>query len=146
MPALAALLGTEWPLTQAPMAGVQGSRLAIAVSNAGGLGSLPSALLGIEAPACGAGADQGADAEAVQRQLLLPRAPCGRYRARNSLACLARALLRRVSPQRAIRRFEEMHVKACRPSSLAAFQVATPMRRTRSHTQSNRYPAQVQAP
>ncbi len=33
------------PIIQAPMAGVQGSALAIAVSNAGGLGSLPCAML-----------------------------------------------------------------------------------------------------
>jgi nitronate monooxygenase len=33
------------PLVQAPMAGVQGSQLAIAVSRAGGLGSLPCAML-----------------------------------------------------------------------------------------------------
>jgi nitronate monooxygenase len=39
------LLGTEFPIIQAPMAGVQGSALAIAVSNAGGLGSLPCAML-----------------------------------------------------------------------------------------------------
>jgi nitronate monooxygenase len=39
------LLGVEYPLIQAPMAGVQGSALAIAVSNAGGLGSLPCAML-----------------------------------------------------------------------------------------------------
>ena len=37
--------GIELPIVQAPMAGVQGSALAIAVSNAGGLGSLPCALL-----------------------------------------------------------------------------------------------------
>jgi nitronate monooxygenase len=43
------LLGTEHPIIQAPMAGVQGSALAIAVSNAGGLGSLPCAMLGIDA-------------------------------------------------------------------------------------------------
>jgi nitronate monooxygenase len=43
------LLGTELPIIQAPMAGVQGSALAIAVSDAGGLGSLPCAMLGIEA-------------------------------------------------------------------------------------------------
>lgn len=43
------LLGTELPIIQAPMAGVQGSALAVAVSNAGGLGSLPCALLGPEA-------------------------------------------------------------------------------------------------
>lgn len=38
-------LGTAYPLIQAPMAGVQGSALAIAVSRAGGLGSLPCAML-----------------------------------------------------------------------------------------------------
>lgn len=42
------LFGIELPVIQAPMAGVQGSRLAIAVSNAGGLGSLPCAMLGID--------------------------------------------------------------------------------------------------
>jgi nitronate monooxygenase len=42
-------LGIELPIIQAPMAGVQGSTLAIAVSNAGGLGSLPCALLGPDA-------------------------------------------------------------------------------------------------
>ncbi|HEV7715779.1 MAG TPA: nitronate monooxygenase, partial [Steroidobacteraceae bacterium] len=39
------VLGVELPIIQAPMAGWQGSALAIAVSNAGGLGSLPCALL-----------------------------------------------------------------------------------------------------
>lgn len=39
------LLGIELPIIQAPMAGVQAGAMAIAVSNAGGLGSLPSALL-----------------------------------------------------------------------------------------------------
>lgn len=39
------LLGIELPIIQAPMAGVQGSALSVAVSNAGGLGSLPCALL-----------------------------------------------------------------------------------------------------
>ncbi len=39
------LLGIELPIVQAPMAGVQGSALAAAVSNAGGLGSLPCAML-----------------------------------------------------------------------------------------------------
>lgn len=45
---LRSLLGIEFPIIQAPMAGVQGSALAIAVSAAGGLGSLPCALLSIE--------------------------------------------------------------------------------------------------
>jgi nitronate monooxygenase len=42
------LLGIELPIVQAPMAGVQGSALAVAVSNAGGLGSLPCAMLGVD--------------------------------------------------------------------------------------------------
>ncbi len=43
------LLGCELPIIQAPMAGVQGSALAVAVSNAGGLGSLPCAALSVDA-------------------------------------------------------------------------------------------------
>ena len=43
------LFEIELPIIQAPMAGVQGSALAIAVSNAGGLGSLPCAMLSLEA-------------------------------------------------------------------------------------------------
>jgi nitronate monooxygenase len=39
------LLGVELPIIQAPMAGVQGSALASAVSTAGGLGSLPCGML-----------------------------------------------------------------------------------------------------
>ena len=46
---LTELLGIEHPIIQAPMAGVQGSALALAVSNAGALGSLPAALLGLKA-------------------------------------------------------------------------------------------------
>jgi len=42
------LFGIELPIVQAPMAGSQGSALAAAVSGAGGLGSLPCALLGAE--------------------------------------------------------------------------------------------------
>jgi len=43
------LLGISLPIIQAPMAGVQGSELTLAVSNAGGLGSLPCAMLGLDA-------------------------------------------------------------------------------------------------
>ncbi|MFN0164038.1 MAG: NAD(P)H-dependent flavin oxidoreductase [Burkholderiales bacterium] len=46
---LAAWLGIELPVIQAPMAGSQGSALAIAVCNAGGLGSLPCAMLSSDA-------------------------------------------------------------------------------------------------
>lgn len=42
------LFSIELPIIQAPMATVQGSAMAIAVSNAGGLGSLPCATLSIE--------------------------------------------------------------------------------------------------
>lgn len=43
------LLGTRWPIIQAPMAGVQGSGLAVAVSDCGALGSVPAALLDAQA-------------------------------------------------------------------------------------------------
>jgi nitronate monooxygenase len=42
------LLGIDLPIIQAPMAGVQNSKLAIAVSNSGGLGSLPCAMLSLD--------------------------------------------------------------------------------------------------
>ncbi|MBC8055394.1 MAG: nitronate monooxygenase, partial [Rhizobiales bacterium] len=45
MTSLQSLFGIELPIIQAPMAGVQTSPLTIAVSNAGGLGSLPCAML-----------------------------------------------------------------------------------------------------
>jgi nitronate monooxygenase len=40
------LLGLELPIVQAPMAGANGVDMAVAVSNAGGLGSLPCAMSG----------------------------------------------------------------------------------------------------
>jgi nitronate monooxygenase len=43
------MLKIELPIIQSPMAGVQGSALAAAVSGAGGLGSLPCAMLDAEA-------------------------------------------------------------------------------------------------
>ena len=58
------LLGIELPLIQAPMAGVQASALAIAVSNAGGLGSLPCAMLAPEA--------QRAELEKIHAQTTRP--------------------------------------------------------------------------
>jgi nitronate monooxygenase len=62
---LGELLGIELPIIQAPMAGAQGSALAAAVSEAGGLGSLPAALL---------------DADGMRRELAAVRArtakPC----------------------------------------------------------------------
>lgn len=43
------MLGTRWPLIQAPMAGAQDASLAIAVGEAGALGSLPGAMLAPDA-------------------------------------------------------------------------------------------------
>ena len=43
------LLGTQFPVIQAPMAGVQVGALTVAVSNAGALGSLPCAMLDVPA-------------------------------------------------------------------------------------------------
>jgi nitronate monooxygenase len=48
MMTLQSLFNTQFPIIQAPMAGVQDHRLAVAVSNAGGLGSLPAAMLSLE--------------------------------------------------------------------------------------------------
>ncbi len=46
---LQALLGIQFPIIQAPMAGAQGSALALAVTQSGGLGSLPAATISLEA-------------------------------------------------------------------------------------------------
>lgn len=46
--ALTDLIGAPYPLVQAPMAGAQGSALALAVCAAGGVGSLPAAMLSPE--------------------------------------------------------------------------------------------------
>jgi nitronate monooxygenase len=48
MMSLQQLLGIKLPIIQAPMAGVQDHALAVAVANAGGLGSLPCAMLTLE--------------------------------------------------------------------------------------------------
>lgn len=42
------LFGIDVPIIQAPMAGAQGSAMAVAVCEAGGLGSLPAALLSVD--------------------------------------------------------------------------------------------------
>src|SRR3954454_6647671 len=60
---LTSLLGTELPIIQAPMAGVQDGALAAAVSEAGALGSLPRAPL---------------DPEAMRRELAAIRARTAR--------------------------------------------------------------------
>lgn len=64
MTSLQDLFGIELPIVQAPMAGVQTSAMAIAVSNAGGLGSLPAAMLSVDA--------LRAELEAVRAQTTMP--------------------------------------------------------------------------
>ena len=61
----------ELPIIQAPMAGVQAGALAIAVSNAGGLGSLPCALLDRDAMRAELSIVTAGTIEALQRELLL---------------------------------------------------------------------------
>ena len=73
---LMALLGIELSIIQAPMAGVQGSALAAAVSNAGGLGSLPAAMLSLSALRSAVDRTAGRHRPTLQRELLLP--PSGR--------------------------------------------------------------------
>ena len=58
------LFNTDLPIIQAPMAGVQGCALAVAVSNAGGLGSLPCAMLSTAAIA--------SEIQAIQAQTTRP--------------------------------------------------------------------------
>ena len=62
------------------MAGVQGSALAVAVSNAGGLGSLPCAMLGLDVMRKELTAIAAPNHETVQRELLLPRAASAQHR------------------------------------------------------------------
>ena len=66
------LFGIEHPIIQAPMAGVQGSAMAIAVSNAGGLGSLPCAMLEVERDPRRARDHPGSELSTGEREFLLP--------------------------------------------------------------------------
>jgi nitronate monooxygenase len=83
---LSDLLGLELPVIQAPMAGVQGSALAGAVSHAGGLGSLPCAMLTLDEIRSEVAAIRQDDQPALQHQFLLPQDAPGRCRARAPLA------------------------------------------------------------
>ena len=68
------LFGIELPIIQAPMAGSVGSEMVIAVSEAGGLGSLPCAMLSPEQMRNELGDHPSEDFPAHQPQLLLPPA------------------------------------------------------------------------
>ena len=68
------LFGIDLPIIQAPMAGCVHAEMAIAVSEAGGLGSLPCALLYSGAGAGRGGDDPQGHVAADQPQFLLPHA------------------------------------------------------------------------
>ena len=85
---LAGILGTEFPLIQAPMAGVQDSALAIAVASAGGLGSLPARAAGAGDLRTSSPRSRPRTRRPVQRELLLPRAAARRT---GSASCVARS-------------------------------------------------------
>ena len=65
-------LPSRLPIIQAPMAGSQGVELCVAVCEAGGLGSIPSAMLDSRDLARPDRRNPRPYAGAVQRQLLLP--------------------------------------------------------------------------
>ena len=68
---LFAELGMRYPIIQAPMAGVQNSELAMAVTGAGALGSLPAAMLSTAELRKGIGTAGGQWTWLLQYQLLL---------------------------------------------------------------------------
>jgi len=70
------LLGVELPIIQAPMAGAVLSDMVVAVSEAGGLGSLLCALLSFE-QARGTRSHTAKDIASNQRELFLPPATHG---------------------------------------------------------------------
>ena len=70
-------MSREWlpsrlPIIQAPMAGSQGVELCVAVSEAGGLGSIPSAMLTPVTLSDQIAEIRARTPRAVQRQFLLP--------------------------------------------------------------------------
>ena len=89
------LVGITQPIIQAPMAGANLAEMAIAVSRAGGLGSLPCGMLSLAAARSELERIRQQTRRADQRQLLLPYHPAVRSRPRKPLAAATFALLRR---------------------------------------------------
>lgn len=87
------LLGIELPIIQAPMAGAQGSALAVAVSNAGGLGSLACATLSLDAMFNELAAIRAQTSKPFNVNFFLPRTTRAQCRARSGLASRPCALL-----------------------------------------------------
>ena len=78
------------------MAGAQGSAMAVAVSNAGGLGSLPCAMLSLEAMRNELAIIKAQTDQAFQREFLLPHAAHAQSGARSRMAGSAFAVLQKV--------------------------------------------------
>lgn len=72
------LFGIELPIVQAPMAGSATSEMVIPISEAGGLGSLPCAMLSLEQVRTELGIIRQRTSPPNQRELLLPSAIPGR--------------------------------------------------------------------
>ena len=87
------LFGIELPIVQAPMANATGVEMAVAVAKAGGLGSLPCAMLGDRQDPCRHHRVQDAEQQTVQPQFLLSCGACRRCGSRAGLAHASRALL-----------------------------------------------------
>ena len=89
------LFKIEHPIVLAPMAGAMDADLAIEVCEAGGLGSLPVAMLDEQQMRDADRQDPQPHRQAAQRQFLLSHAAGAQQRARGALARPAQALLRR---------------------------------------------------
>ena len=89
------LLGIELPIIQAPMAGSVSSEMVIAVSEAGGLGSLPCAMLAPDQARTELGHHPPANVAANQPQFFLPATASGRSGTRGRLETSSGAVLRR---------------------------------------------------
>ena len=94
------LVGTELPIVQAPMAGASDARLAAAVANAGGLGSLPCRDVVRRRHPARAGRLPGGVGSPGQPQLLLPRPARRRPGAPGRVARAPGVLLRRARRRR----------------------------------------------
>ncbi|MFO1071338.1 MAG: nitronate monooxygenase [Geminicoccaceae bacterium] len=70
------LFGIELPIVQAPMAGATSPAMVSAVSEAGGLGSLPCALLGVDQARAALVEIRQATRRPINLELLLPPAAC----------------------------------------------------------------------
>ena len=87
------LFGIELPIVQAPMANATGVEMAVAVAKAGGLGSLPCAMLGTDKIRAGVSEFRAQSNKPLQSEFLLPRFACRGCGARAGLAHATCALL-----------------------------------------------------